>query len=263
VEFPVERVAGWAREWRIVRSDAWVWALLVGGIAVAVCTPFVSAAAYGGEVTWPSMATSFSSTFLAFLVALAWDRRQRQIAVLREDAALAQRAAEERRAEIERRESEARRRFAALELELERVEASLRRTVEEAHRYRYFFPDLPTGSWRASNSQLAFIVGNYALMADLSTFYGQVEEMRWRLRFKASSGVDGDEVTPLVMALARELLGDVSHLRAAVAQQVRQPEVEPVLEPPSSALAGRRQLTETIRVVDLAAGVPTAGDPPA
>jgi hypothetical protein len=61
-----------------------------------------------------------------------------------------------------------------------------------------------------------------------------------------------NELTPLVSALARQMLRDVGHLRGAVARQVEEPEVEPVLAPTSSGLASRRQSTETIRVIDLA-----------
>jgi hypothetical protein len=244
----------------VLRSGAWAWTLVLLGIALAVGTPFFSSVWYGANLTWPALATSFSSTFLAFLVALAWDRHQRQIADRKEDAAAAQRVAEAQRAETARRELEARRRFAAIELELERVEASLRRTMEEGDRYTYFFPDLPTGSWRASGGHLGVIVANYALMADLSTFYGQVEEMRWRLRFKASNAGAHEEVAALITALARELLLDVRHLRSAVAKQIEEPEVEPSLAPAESLLAARRQLTETIRTIDLAAGLPPTGE---
>jgi hypothetical protein len=233
-------------------SGAWVWPLLVLCFGIALATPFLSASVYEASLTWPALVTSFSSTFLAFIVALAWDRRQRAIADRKEAAMEALREADDLRVASDRRQLEARRRFAALELELARVEASLRRTAEEGHEFKYFFPDLPTGSWAASSSHLGLIVANYTLMADLSTFYGQVEELRWRLRFKAYNDVPMNELTPLVSALARQMLRDVGHLRGAVARQVEEPEVEPVLAPTSSGLASRRQSTETIRVIDLA-----------
>ena len=245
-----------------LRYDWWPWALLLAGVGVAVSTPFVVARSYGADLTWPALATSFSSTCLAFLVALAWDRRQRSVADRKEDAAEARREEAELRAALDRRKLEATRRFAAIAIELERIESSLRRTVAEQHRYKYFFPDLPTGSWNASNEPLGRIVANYGLMADLSTFYGQVEEMRWRLRFKAAAGVDDAEVSPIVDGLARSLLADVGELRAEVAKQRERPEVESVLvEPEPGRPAGRRQLTETIRVLDLAPTAPAAREP--
>lgn len=248
------------RWWWTGGSEAWAWLLLILGIGVAVASPFLSASVYGASLTWPALVTSFSSTLLAFIVALAWDRRQRAVADRKEAVMEAQREAVELRVASDRRQLEARRRFAALELELARVEASLRRTADEGHKFKYFFPDLPSGSWAASSSHLGMIVANYTLMADLSTFYGQVEELRWRLRFKASNDVEANEVSPLVSALAREMLRDVSHLRDAVARQVEEPEVEPVLAPTASGLVSRRQPTETIRVIDLA-GAGTADEP--
>lgn len=246
------------------RYGWWPWALLLVGIGVAVTTPFVSASSYGASLTWPALATSFSSTCLAFLVALAWDRRQRAVGDRNEAAAEERRHVAERRAAHERRLLEARRRFAAIALELERIEASLRRTVAEQHRYKYFFPDLPTGSWNASSEPLGMIVANYALMADLATFYGQVEEVRWRLRFKAHAGVDEVEVSPLVDGLARALLADVVELRRDVARQREEPEVEPILvEPDPDRTVGRRQLTETIRVLDLSSPAPAGREPAA
>jgi hypothetical protein len=244
-----------------LRHDWWPWALLLVGIGVALSAPFAVAGSYGADLTWPALATSFSSTCLAFLVALAWDRRQRTVADRKEYAADVRRHDAERRGAYERRKLEATRRFAAIAIELERIETSLRRTVAEQQRYKYFFPDLPTGSWNASSEPLGLIVADYALIADLSTFYGQVEEMRWRLRFKASAGVDDAEVSPLVDALARSLLVDIVELRAAVEQQRERPEVEAELvEAEPRRPAGRRQRTETIRILDLP---PTpSGEPP-
>jgi hypothetical protein len=226
-------------------------------------TPIASAHSYGANLTWPALATSFSSTCLAFLVALAWDRRQRSVADSKAAVAEVNREVAGRRAEQDRRTLEAKRRFSAIGLELERIDASLQRTVEEQHRFKYFFPDLPTGSWNASTARLGLIVANYGLMADLSTFYGQVEEMRWRLRFKANSGVDEVTVGPMVDALAKKLLSDVGELRVEVASQVARPDVEPVLlESRRIGLVGRRQLTETIRISDLVPAAPPADDPP-
>jgi hypothetical protein len=245
---------------RLALSEtAWAWTLLLVGILVAVVTPILAARSYGAGLTWPALATSFSSTCLAFLVALAWDRHQRSIADRREAAAQASREDAERRAEQDRRVLEATRRFAAIAVELERIEASLRRTVAEQHQFKYFFPDLPTGSWGASGGPLGLIVANYGLMADLSTFYGQVDDLRWRLRFKAYEGVDDTKLAPLVDALARELLDAVAELRMEVAKQRSEPDVEPViLEESVARLAARRQLTETIRISDLLPGDHTA-----
>jgi hypothetical protein len=87
--------------------------------------------------------------------------------------------------------------------------------------------------------------------------------MRWRLRFTASTGVDDAEVSPLVDGLARALLADVVELREAVAKQRERPEVESdLVEPEPGRPAGRRQLTETIRVLDLAPTAAATREPP-
>jgi hypothetical protein len=199
--------------------DRWPFGLLILVILVALVTPVLSAVFYGATATWPSMATNFAATSVAFLVALAWDRRQRALVELREAAAERRRQEDDLAAEQERRETEARRRFAAIALELERLQASVQRSVDEQQRYKYFFPDLPSGSWEAGRGPLGMIIANYGLMADLSTFYGHVNELQWRLRFKAQVGVDDAAVNPIIDALATQMLSDVTVLLGQVRKQ--------------------------------------------
>ena len=230
--------------------DRWPLGLLLIVILIAVVAPVVSAIFYGGASTWASLATNFAATAIAFLVALAWDRRQRAVAELRE-AEVEKRREEARGArEQERRETEAKRRFSAIALELERIQASLQRTVEEQQRYRYFFPDLPSGSWTAGGGPLGMIISNYGLMADLSTFYGHVGELQWRLRFKAQAGVDDAAVSPLIDALASQMLKDAAVLLAHVRRQIANPDVQPVSDDSGGLVVARRQLTSAIRSVD-------------
>ena len=231
--------------------DRWPAGLLVVVVAIAVAAPIVTAVAYGGSNTWTSMATGFSATTLAFLIALAWDRRQRDQAVLEEAAAEARREEAVRATEHERRQTEATRRFSAIALELERIQQSLTRTAEEQQRYAYFFPDLPSGSYLAASGPLGMIISNYGLMADLSTFYGHVDELRWRLRFKAQPAVDGQAVNPLIDALARQMLNDVAVLLTQVRRQMASPDVRPLAESLGGHVVARRQMTSAIRSVDL------------
>jgi hypothetical protein len=230
--------------------DRWPFGLLVLVIAVSVVAPILTSLFYGGNATWTAMATGFSATALAFLVALAWDRRQRAFAELQEAEAETRRAQAAQVAEQERRETEARRRFSAIALELERLQGSLTRTVEEQQRYAYFFPDLPSGSWRAAGAPLGMILSNYGLMADLSTFYGHVEELQWRLRFKAQPEVDQAAVSPIIDALARQMLNDVAVLLVHVRKQIAQPDVRPVADETGGHVVARRQMTSAIRAVD-------------
>jgi hypothetical protein len=231
--------------------DRWLFGLLILVVVVAVVTPILTAAAYSAENTWTGMATNFSATSLAFLIALAWDRRQRAEAELQEHEAERRREEAARAREQERRELEAKRRFSAIALELERIQASLQRTVTEQSRYRYFFPDLPSGSWRAGSGPLGVILSNYGLMADLSTFYGHVDELQWRLRFKAQAGVDDAAVSPIIDALATQMLNDASVLLTQVRRQVERPDVQPLTDDSGGLVVARRQATSAIRVVDI------------
>ncbi|HEU0336377.1 MAG TPA: hypothetical protein VFR43_07470 [Gaiellaceae bacterium] len=231
-------------------TDVWPLLLLLGGLLLAVVLPWLAWDRYGGDETWPSLITNFSSTCLAFLIALAWDRRQRAFADRRELEAEQRREEAEARAEHERRTIEARRRFSAIALELERIEASLQRAHAEQHRYKVFFPDLPSGSWRAASGPLGLIVSDYGLMADLATFYGHVAELQWRLRFKAQPATVEDALNPLIDALVLAMLSDVEELLPQVRRQLVKPDVERVHgEAAGGTVVGRRQFTAAIRVV--------------
>ncbi len=236
--------------------DRWPFGLLVLAVLVSVIAPVLTAVVYGGNTTWTGMSTGFSATTLAFLIALAWDRRQRAQAELQEVEAERRRDEAARTAEQERRETEARRRFSAIALELERLQGSLTRTVEEQQRYAYFFPDLPSGSWRAASAPLGMIISNYGLMADLSTFYGHVDELQWRLRFKAQPEIDQAAVSPIIDALARQMLNDAAVLLTHVRRQIAQPDVRPVADEAGGLVVARRQLTGAIRSVTFGAGKP-------
>jgi hypothetical protein len=225
-------------------------ALLVLVIVIAVVTPVLSALFYGGTITWPSMATNFAATSVAFLVALAWDRRQRALAELQEAEAERRRGEAALAAEQERRETEAERRFSAIALELERLQTSLQRTVDEQPNYKYFFPDLPSGSWDAGRGPLGMIISNYGLMADLSTFYGHVDELQWRLRFKAQPNVDEGAVSPIIDGLARQMVNDVSVLLSHVRRQIARPDVRSITDDAGGLVVARRQVTSAIRAVD-------------
>ncbi len=233
--------------------DRWPFGLLIIVLVVSIAAPILTAVYYSPHDTWVSLGTGFSATVLAFLVALAWDRRQRSYVELQEAAAERRRDEAARAAEHERRETEAKRRFSAIALELERLQSSLRRTAEEAQRYTYFFPDLPSGSWQAASGPLGVIVSNYGLMADLSTFYGHVDELRWRLRFKAQPGVDEEAMSQIIEALAKQMLNDAAVLLAHVRRQIANPDLRGDAEADGGLVVARRQLTGAIRTVDVSA----------
>jgi hypothetical protein len=233
--------------------DYWFhrWPAVLLGVSIggSIAALLFSSGHYGGAQTWPPMITSFAATSIAFLIALAWDRRQRSIADTKDAEAEARRLQAEVEAEYERRRIEGQRRFSAIALELERLHASLERTVAEQQSYKYFFPDLPDGSWQAGSGALGMIISNFGLMADLSTFYGQVSELRWRLRFKADPSVEDADVSPIIDMLARQMLHDVEALTEQVRRQVVSPDLSPLVDEHGGVIVSARQPTGAIRTV--------------
>jgi hypothetical protein len=205
------------------------------------------------HINIPLEISAFSGAALAFLAALAWDRHSRLQEETRQAEAERRRTAARLEQEQERRVIEAKRRFGALALELERLQASIDRTRREQHAYKLFFPDLPTGSWQAASGALGVIVSDYELMADLSTFYGHVEELRWRLRFKAQPDTDEAHVNSMIDTLVTQMADAVETLIEQVREQADRPQVEQVAGAPSSGrgptkrVARRRQFTGAIR----------------
>src|SRR5919202_567494 len=200
-------------------------------------------------LTWTALAAAFSATTLAFLVTLAWDRRQRGIEEQKQLAAEQRRAQQELEAEQERRGTEAKRRFSAILLELERLKGTLERCREQG-KYKYFFPDLPTGSWEAANERLGVIVSDYALMADLSIFYGEVDELQWRLRFKANAWVEDAAINPIIDALVETMLESLEDLLHRVRKQTVNPDVARIhAEVAGGPTPARKVVTRAIRGV--------------
>jgi hypothetical protein len=227
--------------------------LLLASLVAAVVAPLVGAFVYGGHLIWPYLITSYAGAALAFLTALAWDRHSRLEAEGRQHEADRRREEDRLRQEQDHRVVEAKRRFGALELELLRLKASIDRTQREQHAYKHFFPDLPTGTWQAASGPLGLIVSDYELMADLATFYGHVDELRWRLRFKADASTDETVVSPLIDALVAQMADAVDVLLEHVREQVANPQVERVVGAPQAArlpprdVVRRRQFTGAIR----------------
>ena len=229
--------------------------LLAFSLVAAVAAPIAMVFIWPEDrkINIPLEIAGYSGAALAFLTALAWDRHSR----LQEEARTA--AAERRRitARLEQEQAhrviEAKRRFGALELELQRLKSSIDRTKREQHEYKHFFPDLPTGSWQAASGPLGVIMSDYELMADLATFYGHVEELRWRLRFKAQTDTDESQVNSMIDTLVVQMADGVDTLLEQVHAQIESPQVEQIAGAPSTGpaparrLARRRQFTGAIR----------------
>jgi hypothetical protein len=203
--------------------------VLILSLLAAIIAPIIAAFFYTGEIIWPLVICGYSGAALAFLTALAWDRHSRLQEEARQAEAERRRTEERLAQEQERRVIEAKRRFGALELELLRLKASIDRTAREQQQYKHFFPDLPTGSWQAASGPLGLIVSDYELMADLATFYGHVEELRWRLRFKADASVDEQAVNPIITTFVSQMADAVDVLLEQVREQIVDPQVEQVV----------------------------------
>ena len=237
------------RQWFTALHSTRPLQLLLLSLIVAVVAPIIGAHYYTGEIIWPLVIGGFSGAALAFTTALFWDRHSRLQDEVAQTEAERRRVAERLQQEQDRRVVEAKRRFGALELELERLKASIERTKREQASYKHFFPDLPTGSWAAASGPLGVIVSDYELLADLSTFYGHVEELRWRLRFKAEPSVDADLVSPIIATFVSQMADAVDVLLEQVREQIRSPQVEQIVGAPQrpTRVARTRQFTGAIR----------------
>lgn len=229
--------------------------LLALSMAAAIAAPIAMLLIWPEEIkiNAPLEMAGYSGAALAFLTALAWDRHSRLQEEARQTEAERRRVTARLEQEQQRRVIEAKRRFGALHLELLRLKSSIDRTQREQHAYKHFFPDLPTGSWLAASGPLGVIVSDYELMADLSTFYGHVEELRWRLRFKAQTDTDESQLNSMIDTLVGQMADGVDTLLEQVQQQIDYPQVEQVAGAPSTGAAPgrrvvrRRQFTGAIR----------------
>jgi hypothetical protein len=224
--------------------------LLVLSLLAAIVAPVVGAHYYSGRTMWPTVIGGYSGAALAFTTALFWDRHSRLQDEARQNESERRRIADRLRQEQERRVVEAKRRFGALELELERLKASIDRTKSEQSKYKHFFPDLPTGSWAAASAPLGVIVSDYELMADLATFYGHVEELRWRLRYKADAATDELIINPIIDTFVSQMADAVTILLEQVKLQIKSPQVEQIVGAPQTQgparVARTRQFTGAI-----------------
>jgi hypothetical protein len=223
--------------------------LLILSLVAAAVLPVIGAQLYTGEIMWPLFIAGYSGAALAFTSALFWDRHLRLQDEVKETGSERRRVQERLKQEQELRVVEAKRRFGALEVELTRLKASIERTKREHANYKHFFPDLPTGSWAAASGPLGVIVSDYELMADLATFYGHVEELRWRLRFKADASVEAESVNPIITTFVTQMDEAVDVLLEQVREQMEDPQVEQIVGAPPRPrrVARTRQFTGAIR----------------
>ena len=84
-------------------------------------------------------------------------------------------------------------------------------------------PQLLEGAWTASASRLAELIEEYKLIADLATFYGRVEELRWRVRLRTEQ--HRTTLNEPIHALVVELQCEVGKLLKRVGDEIANPHV--------------------------------------
>ena len=196
------------------------------------------------------MIGGYSGAALAFTTALFWDRHSRLQDEVRQTEAERRRVAERLQQEQERRVVEAKRRFGALELELERLKASIERTKREQADYKHFFPDLPTGSWAAASGPLGR--DRLRLRAD-----GRPRDVLRPRRgaplaaaLQGGSSVDEDSINPIIATFVSQMADAVDVLLEQVREQIMSPQVEQIVGARRSGRPGSartRQFTGAIR----------------
>lgn len=100
------------------------------------------------------------------------------------------------------------------------------------------------GMWASSGERLADLLQQYELVARLSTFYGRLEELRWRIRHRTK--VMNDQMDPMTLALAKEMVDEVVGLLHDVRGQEPNPEIRPVGLVHVRALGGSIQPAGTV-----------------
>jgi hypothetical protein len=196
-----------------------------GAAFVFTALTAVALSVYGGGSYWPTLATEFGASLAAFWLAfrLESDRGLRQAR---------ERVARAEAEEMQRRETEARRRLLTLQAELKRNQVSIDMLADKVPAiamgavHDLLHPELLDGAWVASGARLGDLLANYDLAADLATFYGRLEELRWRIRHRTA--VRDSYLDPMTRQLAVEMKDEVAELLDRVTEEAKNPEAQPI-----------------------------------
>jgi hypothetical protein len=193
------------------------WRLSAIGVAVVVVAAVAVLERYGGLAFWPALVTEFAATLVAVFLALEIERR-------RERAALERVAKDTDKI----RSTEARKRLLALQDELERNQASIGEIVDglanvEAGTWKILHPQLLDGAWTANGERLGDLLAKYDIVAGLATFYGRLEELRWRIRHRTQAR--DLELDGMILALAKEMVDEVADVLRRVKDEAQDPDV--------------------------------------
>jgi hypothetical protein len=209
---------------------------LVLGLLVAVAFPlwfqFGHLKNYGGASLWPGLIGNFVASFAAFVIALSWDRQQRQQERENEAYARAERIEQETAQERALRETEARRLLDVVVSEMEATRGEIRQlrpiSVGDTPPLRL----LLTGAWARSAERLARILSRSDLVAEVSGFYDRISELQWRLRLVTEVGgvafrqPDLREIVNSTDLLVRSIDDDFDALLERVKNEADAPSVD-------------------------------------
>jgi hypothetical protein len=202
---------------------------------------------YGEAAYIPELVSGFAATFVAFVLALEFESR-------RESRALAR--AEE--ATNHARTTEARKRLLSLRTELEKNRESVA-TIDDGLRsqaemggtvWRILHPQLLNGAWVANGERLGDLLADYELVSDLAVFYGRLEELRWRVRYRTQER--RDDLDAMTRALSVELRREVDDLLERVSAEEPNPSVRLVGLDHRGALHGTITLTSELSAEKIA-----------
>jgi heme exporter protein D len=193
---------------------------------------------WGAATTWPGFIGNFAATVIAFLVALAWDRRKRREEMQQEDDrerarderkrdAQEKEAQDEQVRELERRRDEAIRRLSPVLSEIRRNLESLR-DLKQATARTFSFPTLSAGAWTTNAMPLASLLADYGLISDLSNFYDELLDLRWLNQFRAQTHHTQDlsELASEVTSRATKLCAIAEDLEKRVLAQHEVPDLD-------------------------------------
>ena len=183
---------------------------------------------FGNEPYFVELASGFGASLLAFVLALSWERRREQREV-----------ASEIEREEERAKEEIRRRLIQISNELKGNQRALEALLEELAKPGSgtgspFVPVpqlLVDGAWTANAPSLGPILEPF-LADDLRILYGELDELRFRVRYRARAKAHelDDEIEELAARVKAKLLGTAEPPARGLIERVEEASRSPSLD---------------------------------
>jgi len=229
-------------------------------ISAAVLGGTLIVVVFGDEDYLIQLVAGFGASLLAFVSALSWERHREQ-RQLERDLARHEQAVAERIAEAEKKaRDEIARRLEPVHDELganERGLTELREQFSQLGSGGAFVPLLPLlldGAWRANAPGLGPILEPF-LHSDLMSFYGELEELRFRVRYRADAKTE--ELNESIEEIAGRLLYKLQSdgKKRGLLRWVYDEKLSPTLDRFSVALQEDLDVSEAIRFREMMAGL--------